>query len=100
MGRKLTINNREQNINNYLIAMTSSSKDNEDFSCCNSTSFPSKNPYDFLEEYKLDTEGFSSDKTSRTYKRHLHVVEGLIGKNKKIVHVTDIVTAKWMLGMW
>ena len=82
--------------------MTSSSKDNEDFSCCYSTwfRFPSEYPYYFLEEYKLDAEGISSDKTSQPYKRHLHVVEGLIGKNKKVVHVTDIVTAKWMLGMW
>merc|ERR1712142_111852 len=79
--------------------MGSSLKDNDEFSCCESTWFPTKS-FTFLAEYKLDAEGFSLDKTSPPYKRHLHIVEGLVGEDKKIVQVSDIIRAEWMLGMW
>ena len=78
--------------------LTSEKKDN--YSCCDSSLFPT-NSFSFLAEYKLDAEGFFSMDMAKPYKRHVHIVEGLVEDgNSKIVHVSDIVSSKWMMGMW
>ena len=71
----------------------------DNYSCCDNSTFPTTS-FSPLTEYKLDAEGtFSMDRT-KPYMRHLHIVEGLVGERDKVVHVSDIMSAQWMLGMW
>ena len=73
----------------------------DSYPCCDNYWFPTTSSFTFLAEYKLDAEGtFSLDKAI-PYKRHLHIVEGLGSEKKeKIVHVSDVVSAQWVLGLW
>ena len=54
-------------------------------------------------EYELDAEGTFSMDSTKPYKCHVHIVE-LLGSSEegmqKLVQVSDVVSAPWVMGLW
>ena len=72
------------------------------YACCDSSSVPTTS-FSFNAEYMLDAEGTFYMDNIKPYKRHVPIVE-LLGSSEegtqKLVHVSDVVSAPWVMGMW